>query len=473
MQDVFGLIGFLFLLGGIGTVLNNRKLDASGRKGNWVKYFFYFIIVLTVISSALIDRKLFAALFIIVSSVGVIEMMDISNKSGASDIQKKILVLSLLVFNLIFTLFIGFVLLPGNVIIYTYVIVLTFDGGGQIFGRLFGKRKITPKISPNKTWEGFIYGSMLAVLSAFYLKDLVYYSWWQSMIFGGMVCLSAFTGDILASAFKRAFGAKDFSAILPGQGGMFDRFDSFLFSGAIIGMFGILYLSVNVYDKDILLYMSLTSLFLFILLVGEFLYLFLRMEAEFARMIAHVLAGLSCLLLLNKFSSVYFVPALCLQSAIFLYLTDKMGFLKSHHDVMRKTNGSPLFFVGILLAYYVSVIYSDKWLFILPLMILTISDPVAAFAGMRYKSCHWTNLFSGIKSPKTCIGSVAFFITTFLILHLGMSFFVHSSVMTNVLLSTGIAFIVTIAEAISSGGYDNISIPATVVSLLLLVKHFV
>ena len=473
MKDVFSFIGFLFILGGIGTVLNNRKLDASGRKGNWAKYFFYFLIVLTVIATVLIDKKLFSALFIIVSSVGVTEMMDISNKSGASDVRKKILVLSLFAFNLIFSLFIAFVLLPENVIIYTYTIVLTFDGGGQIFGRLFGKRKITPTISPNKTWGGFIYGSMLALLSAFFIRSLVYYSWWQSLVFGVVVCLSAFSGDILASAFKRAFGAKDFSKILPGQGGMFDRFDSFLFSGAVIGMFGIIYLSVNEYDKDVLLYMSLTSLFLFILLVGEFLYLFLSMKAEFARMIAHVLAGLSCLLLLNKFSSEYFVLGLCVQSAIFLYLTYKMGFLKSHHDVARKTNGSPLFFVGILLSYYVSLLYSDKWLFILPLLILTFCDPIAAYIGMTYKSSNWKNLFSGMLSPKTYIGSATFFITTFMILHFGLSYFINSSILTNVLLSVGIAIVVTIAEAISSGGYDNISIPVTVLILLLLVRHFV
>ena len=57
---------------------------------------------------------------------------------------------------------------------------------------------------------------------------------------------------------------------------MFDRFDSFLFTGAIIGLTGIPYLSVNVYDKDTLLYLGLTSLFLFILLIGEILYLFAK-----------------------------------------------------------------------------------------------------------------------------------------------------------------------------------------------------
>jgi phosphatidate cytidylyltransferase len=276
MKDVFIFIGILFILGCIGTVLNNRRLDYNGKKGNWIKYLVYHVIVLTVIGTVLIDRKLFAALMIIVSSVGVIEMMVVGNNNELSKLCKKILVLSLALFNIVFALFSAFVLLPENVIIYTYTIVLTVDGGGQMFGRLFGKRKITPIISPNKTWGGFIYGSLLALLAAFVLKDLVSYSWWQSLVFGGIVCLSAFSGDILASAYKRAFGAKDFGHSLPGQGGMFDRFDSFLFTGAIIGLTGIPYLSVNVYDKNTLLYLGLTSLFLFILLIGEILYLFAK-----------------------------------------------------------------------------------------------------------------------------------------------------------------------------------------------------
>jgi phosphatidate cytidylyltransferase len=278
MRDVFIFIGILFILGCIGTVLNNRRLDYNGKKGNWIKYLVYHVIVLTVIGTVLIDRKLFAALMIIVSSVGVIEMMVVGNNNELSKLCKKILVLSLALFNIVFALFSAFVLLPENVIIYTYTIVLTVDGGGQMFGRLFGKRKITPIISPNKTWGGFIYGSLLALLAAFVLKDLVSYSWWQSLVFGGIVCFSAFSGDILASAYKRAFGAKVFGHSLPGQGGMFDRFDSFLFTGAIIGLTGIPYLSVIVYDKDTLLYLGLTSLFLFILLIGELLYLFVKVK---------------------------------------------------------------------------------------------------------------------------------------------------------------------------------------------------
>jgi hypothetical protein len=172
---------------------------------------------------------------------------------------------------------------------------------------------------------------MLGLLTAFLLKDLVYYSWWQSLVFGGIVCLSAFSGDILASAYKRAFGAKDFGHSLPGQGGMFDRFDSFLFTGAIIGLTRIPYLSVNVYDKDTLLYLGLASLFLFILLIGELLYLFARVKSSFVRLSVQILAVMACTPLLSLFSSPYYGIALIFQSVLFLYFSNKTGFFKTIH----------------------------------------------------------------------------------------------------------------------------------------------
>ena len=472
MTTVFIIISVLFILGGIGTVLHNRILNSEGRKENWIKFVFYFIIVFTVISSILIDRKIFAALIILISSLGLIEMMDVSNKSNPTDKRKRILLVSLLIFNLIFALFTFFILLPEKLIIYTYTLVMTFDGGGQIFGRLLGKRKITPVISPNKTWGGFLYGSLLTILISWLLKDLASFEWWQSLLFGTIVSLSAFSGDIMASAFKRTFGAKNYSNHLPGQGGMFDRFDSFLMTGAVIGLFGMPLLFSNPWDKDVLLYLAMTNLFLFILILGEFFYFYLKVKSEFSRMIAHIMAGLVSLLLINKFSSEYYVVALCIQSAIFLFLTAKMGFLKSHHDVVRKTDGSPLFFVGILAAYFISVFTSEKWLFILPLVILTFCDPLAAFAGMKIKSRRWKSFGSAQKSPKTYSGTIAFFISASLFLLWGLPYYFGSFTMPALVMSViFIALIVSLIELITSGGYDNLTIPATIILLMILSKY--
>jgi len=472
MKEVFILVSVLFGTGAIGTVLNNRRLGSIGRRDNWIKYFFYFFVVLVVLGSALFDRRLFAALIILVVCVGLTEMMDLGNKMGNSDSKQKVLILALFVLNILFALFTIYILQPVSFIVYTYTIVMTFDGGSQIFGRLFGKHRITPVISPNKTWEGFIYGTLISVLAAIAIRDLVGFSLTGSVAFGLVVSVSSFYGDILASTFKRAFGVKNYSNLLPGQGGMFDRFDSFMLAGAVAGLFGMAFMTDNVYDKDILLYMVLTNMFLFILILGEFLYFSLKVKAEFARMIAHIFAGMASLLLLNKFSSEYYVLALCIQSAIFLYVTSKLGFLKSHHNVVRKTDGSPLFFAGILIAYYTSVLTLDKWLFVLPLMILTFCDPIAAFVGMNIKSVNWANLISGTKSPKTYLGSLAFFIPTFLLLFFGMPYIHHYSWPALFFSSLVIAAIVTLVETISSGGFDNLTIPISVILLILGVIHF-
>jgi dolichol kinase len=152
--------------------------------------------------------------------------------------------------------------------------------------------------------------------------------------------------------------------------------------------------------------------------------------------------------------------------------TGKMGFLESHHRVNRKTYGSILLFAGILLAYLSSLLTFKISLFVLPLLILAISDPVAALSGLTIKSKNWTNLFTNNKSSKTIIGSGAFFITSFLILFFGLPNYNDYSTTSYLIISLAIGLIVSVIETISSSGYDNLTIPASVISLLLLSEFF-
>jgi phosphatidate cytidylyltransferase len=229
-------ITILFLTGGTGIFFINRKLTADLRKKNWKKYFFYLLIISTVLASIIIDRRVFAGLFILINSVGLLEMMTISNKTDLSSANKKFLYTSFFVFGSILTFFSVFIQLPKEIIVYTYTIVLVFDGACQVTGQLLGRNKIAPVISPNKTREGFIYGSLIAVITAVLIRDLAGFAVGAAALSGLVICLSSFAGDLLASLFKRKFGTKNFSNILPGHGGMFDRFDSFMTSGAIIGL---------------------------------------------------------------------------------------------------------------------------------------------------------------------------------------------------------------------------------------------
>lgn len=103
------------------------------------------------------------------------------------------------------------------------------DSGAYFVGRSFGKNKLWPAISPNKTIEGSIGGIMLAlvvVLAINATKHVVPFS--QSLVIAIIIGLTAQMGDLVESAIKRHFGVKDSGSIFPGHGGVLDRTDSWL-----------------------------------------------------------------------------------------------------------------------------------------------------------------------------------------------------------------------------------------------------
>jgi phosphatidate cytidylyltransferase len=467
------IIAILFLAGGAGNFFINRKLSPDLRKGNWKKYFFYLLIISIVLVSIIMDRRVFTALFILINTVGLLEMMTISKKTDPSSYNKKFLYTSFFIFGIILTFFSAFIQLPKEIIVFTYTVVLVFDGACQVTGQLLGKNKIAPVISPNKTREGFIYGSLIAVITAVLIRNLAGFSMGAACLSGLVICLSSFTGDLLASLFKRKFGAKNFSHVLPGQGGMFDRFDSFMASGAILGFLGIPYLYQHGFDKDVLLYCLITVLFYGVLMTGEFIYVSFRIKPEYTRIVSHFLAGTTALLFLTGFSVFWYVLVMCLHFALFLYITAGKGFLASHHQVQRKTKGSTIFFGGIFLTYFASVLLSKQYLLVIPILILTISDPVAALVGINIQSGHWPSLLSSRKSRKTYAGSLAFLISSVLILLTLLPIYYDFTLQNLILVSLITGCMATMAETISSNGTDNITVPVVIVSNLLIMDCLV
>ena len=109
-------------------------------------------------------------------------------------------------------------------------IVISFDILSYLTGKLFGKHKLI-KISPKKTVEGFLGGFLISfILSYFYI--IIFEITFNLFIFLFILTIltSAFIGDIIESYFKRRNNIKNSSEFIPGHGGVFDRFDSFLFS---------------------------------------------------------------------------------------------------------------------------------------------------------------------------------------------------------------------------------------------------
>ena len=127
---------------------------------------------------------------------------------------------------------------------FDYILILalaTFgtDTGAYFTGMLFGKHKLNPRLSPKKTIEGSIGGILLGtVLSVAYGA---YIQIEMPMIWFVVMCISltmtSQIGDLTFSSMKRTFEVKDFSQILPGHGGILDRFDSILFNAMVFGIF--------------------------------------------------------------------------------------------------------------------------------------------------------------------------------------------------------------------------------------------
>ena len=108
------------------------------------------------------------------------------------------------------------------------------DTGALFAGMLFGKRKLAPRISPNKTWEGAIGGAIVgAGASAGFAYWLFDGAWLMGLLVGLAVVVASVVGDLAESAIKRDMSIKDMSSIVPGHGGVLDRIDSLLVAAPV------------------------------------------------------------------------------------------------------------------------------------------------------------------------------------------------------------------------------------------------
>ncbi len=142
----------------------------------------------------------------------------------------KLLSIIYILISFIFFIFIDFTnehLLNFNLFILT---VISFDIFSYLIGKSLGKKKLI-KISPNKTYEGFVGGIVFSIFfSLIFAYIFNIHINLELFIFLFLIIISAFAGDIIESFFKRKNNLKNSSEFIPGHGGVFDRFDSFLFS---------------------------------------------------------------------------------------------------------------------------------------------------------------------------------------------------------------------------------------------------
>jgi len=117
---------------------------------------------------------------------------------------------------------------PWRVFVFI-LLTVSNDIGGYAVGVFFGKHAIAPQISPKKSWEGLfgsvVLQSIVGIVAFIYIFDA---PWWQGLIAGVVLTISATGGDFIESAVKRDLGVKDMGTIVPGHGGIMDRLDSLI-----------------------------------------------------------------------------------------------------------------------------------------------------------------------------------------------------------------------------------------------------
>jgi phosphatidate cytidylyltransferase len=220
-----------FFIGGVGLYMASRRATAEIRRGRLVKFISYFCIVSAVVASAMAGRWTLSGVMLLIAALGAWELYRALSRNGGGTLGAAWGVGAAYLLIAVGAAEFAWRAPPGECV-FVYLIVCTFDGFSQVAGQIFGRHRLAPAISPGKTIEGSIGGLLAAVGMGLLLRPMVGWSGPRSLLACCLIVGAALTGDLLASWVKRRSRIKDFSNLLPGHGGILDRFDSFLFVAA-------------------------------------------------------------------------------------------------------------------------------------------------------------------------------------------------------------------------------------------------
>jgi phosphatidate cytidylyltransferase len=223
-----------FALGAVMMAIANRYADAVERRTRWIKFSVYFVIVVAVLGAAWLGRAWLIALVALMLAIGLLEMRRAVRR--ISPIDARMPGALLIGYGALATVCLwNLQHMQPNQAAFLYVVIASMDGFSQVTGQLIGRHKLAPRISPGKTVEGAVGGLIAALVLALLIRDLASLSAVQALELGALAFFAGLAGDLAASWLKRRAGIKDFSNLLPGHGGILDRFDSYLAALALCG----------------------------------------------------------------------------------------------------------------------------------------------------------------------------------------------------------------------------------------------
>ena len=163
----------------------------------------------------------FIILYLTLASISIYEMWNILEKKS---------ILPLVFVTLPFILLISLTGFKNDfdplLVLYILILTWTFDSFAYLFGSRYGRNKILPKISPKKSWEGFIGGYISTLTISFILMNYQAKLLEEYIIIAFILPVTATFGDLIASYYKRKSNVKDYGKIIPGHGGIIDRLDA-------------------------------------------------------------------------------------------------------------------------------------------------------------------------------------------------------------------------------------------------------
>jgi phytol kinase len=222
---------------------------------------------------------------------------------------------------------------------------------------------------------------------------------------------------------------------------------------------------------DIQIGLTVIFLFAFILLLTfvEMIYRRLGLDGEITRKFAHFAATLSTITFPYLFNDHWYVLSLAVIFFLLLFVSRNHSYLKSIHDIKRISVGSYLLPVAIYLTFLVSHQMNNDFLFILPMLVLAICDPVAGIMGMNLQQYnHKIRIFTW-KLQKTWLGTISFFVSCFLISIVALYFNQMRIDLEILWVAVVISVVSSIVELISWKGTDNLLIPISVLLVLVFM----
>jgi len=240
---IIGRVPYI-VLGGVLSVMGMWELLRLKKVPIFMQIISYLLCLFIVVSSFIIkdfnpfNYYLIVGMFLLYTIIMLINS-DISKYSYQDCLW---LFISTLMLGFMFKNFVDVRMIDLNIVIYLFLISVMTDTFALFCGKLFGKHKLIPKVSPNKTIEGSIGGSIFGTIIPVLFMFLVTKEFTLLLVIETFILtiISQF-GDLFFSSIKRNHDIKDFSNLIPGHGGILDRLDSILFvTSAYIIMINIL-----------------------------------------------------------------------------------------------------------------------------------------------------------------------------------------------------------------------------------------